>query len=490
MSITQRLFSGTLQLTLSNALARMLSIATMPILTTLLAPRAYGAASLIGTGISLVSVFALAGIDMSYARAYFSAQPPNGESVEHFSWRLAISTALPAAVIAGLVWWFVSQQWSELDRSLAFPLAAGVLLTVLNVMSSTRARLAGRYRALAWTILATGLIGSIAGVAVAAAWRRDAVALIVPMLLAQLLPLLMLGMPSIFVLAKPSVLNKGEGTALLKIGLAGVVTAPMYWLLSSSDRWFLQFFRGAEEVGIYSIGYNFAYLGVMVNTAVMTVWLPEAARAYEEDQTAARKVLGRLMSRLVAGLALVWLAIAASGGDMVRWLANERFHSAAQVVPFIAGGVFFYGVSQLAMYGLLLVKQLKWAALWWFAAGLVCVASNWMLVPRQGGMGAAITQTLSFAFVSFAILTTSQAKYPLQLAWARVAAVLVIVIGAAVFMVPPWHAIPPLSILIKLPMGIAVSALVAWVIAPDWWSRGIGLLGRKRAESGRISREE
>ena len=75
---------------------------------------------------------------------------------------------------------------------------------------------------------------------------------------------------------KRSRLTRSEGVALIKIGLAGVVTAPMYWLLTASDRWFLQHFHGAEAVGVYSIGYSVAIVGMMVNSAVIAVWTPEA----------------------------------------------------------------------------------------------------------------------------------------------------------------------------------------------------------------------
>ena len=76
MTFASRLFSATTQLTLSNGAVRLFSIVTMPILTALLSPQAYGVATLVGTVISLVSVFGLAGVDMSYARAYHSAQQP------------------------------------------------------------------------------------------------------------------------------------------------------------------------------------------------------------------------------------------------------------------------------------------------------------------------------------------------------------------------------------------------------------------------------
>ena len=108
MTFTRRLVSGTSQLSFSNGVVRLLSIVTMPILTGLLSPQAYGVAALAGTVISLASVFGLAGIDMSYSRAYHSAQPPSGVAVEHYCWRFAILGALLTAVIGAVAWWFFS----------------------------------------------------------------------------------------------------------------------------------------------------------------------------------------------------------------------------------------------------------------------------------------------------------------------------------------------------------------------------------------------
>ncbi|HBP88422.1 MAG TPA: lipopolysaccharide biosynthesis protein [Nitrospirales bacterium] len=481
MTFARRLVSGTAQLTFSNGVVRLFSIVTMPILTTLLSPQAYGVATLLGTIISLVSVFALAGIDVTYARAYHSAQPPNGHIVEHFCWRFAICTALIGAIFAAIAWWFIARDFIELDRRLAWLILLGIVLSVTSAMAQTRARLAGRYRAMALATIAGGLIGAGISLGMAIWWRQDAFVLVLPILSGYLIPLLLLGAPSVAELTEPSGLVRGQGVALLKIGLAGIVTAPMYWLLSSSDRWFLQYYHGAEAVGVYAIGYSVAIVGMMINVAVISVWLPEASREYEQDQERAKYTLGRLMSRLVAAMALIWLAVAAAGGDMVRWLADGRFHGSAEFVPFIAGGVFFYGASQLALYGLVLVKEFKWAAYWWFGGGLLCTVLNVVLVPRYGGLGAAITQSASFAVISIGILHTSQAKYRIQLNWGRIGPAMATILAAGLFLAPPWHVTAPFSLLLKLPIGIAIASMTAWVMAPDWCTRGMKYLSRTRA---------
>jgi O-antigen/teichoic acid export membrane protein len=165
--------------------------------------------------------------------------------------------------------------------------------------------------------------------------------------------------------------------------------------------------------------------------------------------------------------------VAAAGGDIIRLLANERFHASAEFVPFIAGGVFFYGTSQLFAHELMLVKQLKWAALWWFVGGVVCTLLNIVVVPRWSGFGAAMAQSASFTFISFGILATSQAYYPIQLARWRLALVMITILIAGVFLAPQWHALPSVSLLMKFPIGIGVASFTALVTAPDWCARGI-----------------
>jgi O-antigen/teichoic acid export membrane protein len=184
------------------------------------------------------------------------------------------------------------------------------------------------------------------------------------------------------------------------------------------------------------------------------------------------------MNRIVVGMALVWLVVAAAGGDIVRWLANERFHSAADYVPYIAGGVFFYGVLRMADTGLLIAKQLNWAALWWLAGGVVCILLNLALVPRYGGLGAAITQSMGFAFMSLGILSTAQIKFPICLGWSRLTINLALISVAGIVMSRPWHATALISLLMKLPFGTAVALVVALLTAPDWCTKGLQHLRR------------
>ncbi len=291
-------------------------------------------------------------------------------------------------------------------------------------------------------------------------------ALLISMLVGYLLPIIILGVPS-FSRSFDHSLSTQQRAQIVKIGLAGIVTAPMFWILSSSDRWFLGYFQDSASVGIYSIGYNIAIIGTIVNNAVHASWLPEASRLYEQDAALASQELGLLLERILMILAIVWLAIVASGGDVVRLLAGPAFHSAAQVVPLLAAATFFNGAMHLANAGLLLKKKLHLAIYWWVASAIICLGLNWYLVPMHGRIGAAITQVVTFAFVTLGIYITSQHFFPLKLRVFRLIILMAIIVSLGLVMFPAWSVSPIVSLLLKFPIGISIALLIFYFEAPD-----------------------
>jgi O-antigen/teichoic acid export membrane protein len=466
-SINKQVANATLQLTLSNALARLLSLVTMPLLTRLLPPDAYGKAAIVGTLISLVSVVALSGMDMSYARAYHSKTPPFGQAVEMFAWRYALGAGFAAAGIGALSWWLVAADMLKAPAYLAGPLALGIFLSIANTMSQTRARLSNRYRSISASILISSIVSSATCIVIASTIRQDEMALVVSIIIGYLVPTIILGAPSYGAMCKSSGMNSIDRKHVIGIGLAGIVTAPMYWVVSSLDRWFLGYYVDAASVGIYSVGYSVATIGMMLNNALTSVWLPEAARAFENSQEDAKVQLGRLAEGLVAALAIVWLSITAAGGDAVRLLASPFFHDASTVVPAIAGAVFFHGILHLANAGLLLNNKLRYSVWWWLIGAAICVIMNIALIPKLGIFGASISQTASIAVISIGIFISSQRLYHVKLRSFRLLSVLFCVFVFGMIMQSAWSDIPWMSLLFKIPFGAAVALFVFLAIAPN-----------------------
>ncbi|MBK7727071.1 MAG: oligosaccharide flippase family protein [Gammaproteobacteria bacterium] len=98
---------------------------TMPILTHLLLPEAYGIAAIAGTFVALVTVIVLAGMDMSYARTFHARSPVERSSIEVFAWRYTLAAGIAGGVILMLFWAAISETFLLPDY-LAVLLGAGV----------------------------------------------------------------------------------------------------------------------------------------------------------------------------------------------------------------------------------------------------------------------------------------------------------------------------------------------------------------------------
>ncbi len=483
-TLITRIGSASLQLAACNAVVRLLSLISMPILTHLLAPQAYGTAAMVGTIMSLVSVIALAGMDMSYVRAYQDTSILASSNVEAFAWRYVLGSGFLAACILGLAWPLIAHVFL-LPEYLGAVVALGTILSLVSTMTQARARLNSRYRAMSLSILVAGAAGTAISLGVAQWWHQTELPLVLAVLTGYLVPVLILGSPPVVRLFHFSGLSATERWHVLSIGLAGMITAPIYWVMSSLDRWFLGFFTDAATVGIYSMGYSVAIMGMMVNTTILSVWTPETAKEFQQNPERAQWVLGRIAERLIAGFACVWLAVTAGGGDVIRMLASSSFHEAASIVPAIAAAVMFHGVVHVANATFLLMKRLNLTLWFWSFGALISIALNLILIPLWGMRGAAIAQVTSFCLLAVGMVLGAQWLYPLKAEWRRLSYVLTGIIVAGFFMFPSWHKASYVSLLLKLPVGVMVVVVVAFSTSPELLRMAVqkiqgSMLGEKR----------
>ena len=463
----------------AGAVNKLLALLAAPVLTVALGPGPYGVVALLTTVTSLGTLFALAGVDMSYARFYFSESPEEGQAVERFCWRFALAVALPVSALSLVCWWYGSGM-GGLPASLAPMVGAGIFLAVLNAMAATRQRLREGYLRIAIGSVATGLAGVALSIVLALYWRRDAWPLLLGGVAGMTVGILVLGLPRPSDLARPSGLPPHQRWEVLRLGAAGAAVAPLYWLMNSADRWIIGGWAGQDAVGVYAFAAGMGQMGILLNSAITYAWFPEMSRAYEVSRDEAPAAIGRMWGRLVAGLMVAWVAVTAAGADAIRLIADPRFHAGGSYVPWLAGGVFFYGVASLSNTGLLLRKDLRPAVGWWTAGSIADVGLTVLLVIRYGAAGAAFAACASFAFIAGGVMWSSQKRFRLAVPWSRLAAAALVAVLAGVSMFPPWASAPFPSLLRKLPVGLAVGSLLLWVVAPDWMRRLISGRGKNK----------
>lgn len=280
----------------------------------------------------------------------------------------------------------------------------------------------------------------------------------------------------------------GELRGALAYGLPLVPHLVAHWLLSLSDRYLLEHFHGVAAVAPYHLAYLFGQAVSMLGVAVNKAWYPLYTRqmteidrlAQEEGSTfdsrpgparppkegaiAEQWAAVRRKARSVAGLLFAaGTGVAIWGEELLRPLVPDGYESSpAMILPIVLGTTaltFYY----LPVYGLFYRRRNGWIPVATLLAAAVNVGLNVILIPRWGGIGAALATLI--AYIALLVLVTLVSRrYCRQTLTRREVLELV---GLALLLVPvALAAVLDASWAVRLPLKLVVNALI---LAGLWW---------------------
>ena len=179
------------------------------------------------------------------------------------------------------------------------------------------------------------------------------------------------------------------------------------FVFACSDRFFLSHMSNLSEVGIYSLGYKFAFmLSFLVIQPFMQVWEQEM---YEiSGKEGAETIFGRIYIYLVCAVMFSGLLMSVFIKEVIELVATSQFHSAWKVVPFIALAYVFrasYYYFRMAMF--IKSKTLSLSKVTVIGA-LFSLLLNYILIPRYGAIGASIATLCSYFILSATTFVLSQ----------------------------------------------------------------------------------
>lgn len=235
---------------------------------------------------------------------------------------------------------------------------------------------------------------------------------------------LLLGIILSLVIVLPLLWRKAIGTMLVvrsKINLQLAKEMAKYsfplvvgnlaaWILSLSDRYILQFFRGAQEVGIYSASYNIIY-GIMglLATLFMLAGAPIGMSIWErQGENGIKKfICEQTRFYLIFCLpAVVGLSVLAK--PIIEILTTQQYYEGYRIIPLVVSGCFFLGLQHRFQWGFSLYKKTVFISVAMALSGLLNLFLNFLLIPQYGYMIAAITTLISYGSLLFLMIIVSR----------------------------------------------------------------------------------
>jgi len=187
-------------------------------------------------------------------------------------------------------------------------------------------------------------------------------------------------------------------------GLPLVALSISELILSVSDRYIIGYFLGTDDVGVYAAGYNIASVGVsFFFMPLILAGFPILVQAYErEGEVRVRYILKNYLGMYFLILLPVVAGISALSPFIVDIVLGSDYVAARDIIPWVAIGTFFLGLSLCVNKPIQLKKATKLLVYPIILVSLLNISSNILLIPNFGIIGAAIATSISY-FANFGL---------------------------------------------------------------------------------------
>jgi len=412
----------------------------LPIYSRFFVPAEYGAYGYVSTVVGLVSAVLILGGDSAYARYFFAARTIEDRQRVTSTWIAFLAAWTFIVVLVILPFSGQLSRWSfgTPDRALLFVFAlAAAPVALMNRMFGQVLR--NEFRAGPYTALNIASVGLSVALAVAGVvlLRLGIVGIFVGAFAAEcvLLPVRAWTARGLLI-RKFSVRLLRQ---LLAFGVPLVPTSLAYWVFLTSDRIVLGRLSTLSELGLYTVAVTIVAVPSVAIAAVGQAWSPHAYAAYESDESAARRLVARMYTYLLAGFGILAVSVTAFAPEILAVLSTSAFSGAARAVAPLALAMVAQATTNVTALGISLRKRTVYlAALSWIAAG-VNLGLNLALDSRFGMIGAAWATTAAYSTLTAAFLVVSQRLWPVPIDRRKVSiaivATIVFTLGAS--LIPP-----------------------------------------------------
>ena len=199
---------------------------------------------------------------------------------------------------------------------------------------------------------------------------------------------------------------------LLKYGVPLIPAGISLWALQLVDRFFLIHYATLADVGLYGVGVRSTILLVLLISSLQLAWGPFAFSIMKQDD--AKKVYTEIFSLFV--IIATWLIILTTyfAKEAITLVTTPEYTQAYVVTPFLSFGTFFLGAYTLLSIGINLVNKMHIITTTTIIAAILNIILNFILIPRYGILGAAISTASSYLVSTMLVYFFSQKYYPID----------------------------------------------------------------------------
>ena len=205
---------------------------------------------------------------------------------------------------------------------------------------------------------------------------------------------------------------------MIKFGYPFIFVSLSSFVLTYSDRYFLNAFNNLNTVGIYALAYKFGFLlGYLAVVPFMQIW--ESQRFEIAKQDNALPIFKRVFLYFNIVLISLSLLISLFVKDVLTIMSDPSYLNAYKIVPIIIVAYVIQAWTFYCNLGIYIKSRSKYMAIASLISAISVTALNVILIPKYGAYGAAWATVGAF-FIRFLLVHISSQKfYHIDYGWSK-----------------------------------------------------------------------
>ena len=180
---------------------------------------------------------------------------------------------------------------------------------------------------------------------------------------------------------------------LVKFGLPLIPATLLSWLLNSFDKVGLRTWSDFEQLGLYAAAFKIVALLNVFQNIFSTAWIPIAYKWHEEGVPDKRF---ENIGTIVLAFMVTLFSLVVVFRDVIMLFLGEQYRNTAKVFVFLLFVPVMYTVSETTSLGIGFAKKTVYSLYVAAASVLLNIIGNYLLIPKYGAEGAAISTCMSY----------------------------------------------------------------------------------------------
>jgi O-antigen/teichoic acid export membrane protein len=244
-----------------------------------------------------------------------------------------------------------------------------------------------------------------------------------------------------------------EARKMIRYGTPLVFVGIFAFVLNYLDRYILNYYVTLEEVGLYTLAYQFGMLvNILLIGPLKRLWGPVFLSAKDDDNFS--RFCAKTLTYVIAIAGFVFLGIALLSKEVLIIISARQYWDSYTVVPIIALTYAIWSARSLVEVGVVLKRKTSAIAFYTLIGAAINIDLNLILIPPYGMAGAAWATLISFMITLSIDYAYNRRLFRIEYEWPRLIKICAVV--AVIFSAGYLYEISNLYLSIVFKLGIIV----------------------------------